>query len=196
MTRLLTVCTGNICRSPFSERMLQKELDLLHPNLFSVSSAGTGAMVGDPMESESAGLLTDFGGSAEGFISRQISPAILADIDLVLTLTVEHRDAVIRMNPRMLKRTYTLVEFARILRTIRQDGSDQIIKGNAPEQVRRRWEELSTVAAVFRSRSKPSTAGDDVIDPYLASPEVHLQMVYEIMPAIEEILAFETWFSQ
>ena len=48
--RVLTVCTGNICRSPFIERALQAELDRSWgPGVVEVTSAGTGAMVGEPM---------------------------------------------------------------------------------------------------------------------------------------------------
>lgn len=194
MIRLLTVCTGNICRSPFAERMLQTELESLHPGLFQVRSAGTGALVGNGMEDQSAALLASFGGSSEGFASRQLVPALLADTDLVLAMTVAHRGAVVQMSPRLLKRSYTLVELGRILRTIRRSGTDRVKTGNSPEQVRQRWQQLPVLAAEFRSQSKPSTAGDDVVDPYRRSSLIHQQMVEEILPAMEEILAFERWY--
>lgn len=194
MIRLLTVCTGNICRSPFAERMLQTELESLHPGLFQVRSAGTGALVGNGMEDQSAALLASFGGSSEGFASRQLVPALLADTDLVLAMTVAHRGAVVQMSPRLLKRSYTLVELGRILRTIRRSGTDRVKTGNSPEQVRQRWQQLPVLAAEFRSQSKPLTAGDDVVDPYRRSSLTHQQMVEEILPAMEEILAFERWY--
>lgn len=195
MIHLLTVCTGNICRSPFSERMLQRELDAVHPGLFAVASAGTSALVGDGMEEESAELMAHFGGTAGGFVSRQLEEAMLTESSIVLPLTVEHRDAIIRMSPRMLKRAYTLVEFARILRTIRLDKNAAIVKGSSPEAVAQRWEELPMLAANYRSASKPSAAGDDVIDPYRRDSAIHQQMVEEILPAVEEIVAFERWCS-
>lgn len=193
MIHLLTVCTGNICRSPFAERMLQGEMEAVHPGQFAVSSAGTAALAGDGMEEESAELLASFGGSSSQFVSRQLSPAMLAETNLVLAMTVEHRDSVIRMSPRMLKRAFTLVEFARILRTIRKDNSPEVIRGSAPAAVQARWEALPALAASYRSASQPSEAGDDVVDPYRRSPETHRRMVEEILPAVEEIMAFETW---
>lgn len=196
MIHLLTVCTGNICRSPFAERMLQSELDSRHPGQFLVGSAGTEAMVGNGMEAESAELLATFGGSADGFVSRQLTPAMLAETNLVIALTVDHRDAVIRMSPRMLKRAFTLVELARILRHLRISKSTDVIRGNAEDLVQQRWQGLALVAAANRSATKPSAAGDDVVDPYLRSPKTHLQMVEEILPAVEEILAFENWAAQ
>ena len=174
--------------------MLQTELESLHPGLFQVRSAGTGALVGNGMEDQSAALLASFGGSSEGFASRQLVPALLADTDLVLAMTVAHRGAVVQMSPRLLKRSYTLVELGRILRTIRRSGTDRVKTGNSPEQVRQRWQQLPVLAAEFRSQSKPSTAGDDVVDPYRRSSLTHQQMVEEILPAMEEILAFERWY--
>ncbi|MCU6481511.1 low molecular weight phosphatase family protein [Arthrobacter sp. A2-55] len=195
MIRLLTVCTGNICRSPYAERMLQKEFDALHPGLFQVASAGTASMAGDGMEAESAQLLAALGGSSEGFISRQLTPQILAGSELVLAMTVAHRDAVIRLSPRMLKRAYTLIEFARILRTLKSDAGAQVPLGGSPGQVEARWAAMPGLAATFRSSSRPSAAGDDVVDPYLRSSTTHQRMVEEIMPAVEEIVAFEAWCS-
>jgi len=47
--RVLTVCTGNICRSPFLERALQAELDRSWGRgEIEVASGGTGALAGSP----------------------------------------------------------------------------------------------------------------------------------------------------
>ena len=50
---ILTVCTGNICRSPAVERLLTRKLG---PTV-SVSSAGTHALVGHPIAEPMASLL-------------------------------------------------------------------------------------------------------------------------------------------
>ena len=107
---------------------------------------------------------------------------MLAETNLVIALTVAHRDAIIRMSPRMLKRTFTLIEFARILRHLRTSDSAEIIRGAAEDLVQQRWQGLASVAAANRSATKPSAAGDDVVDPYRRSPETHMRMVEEIFP--------------
>mgnify|MGYP002738687724 CR=1 FL=1 len=43
--RILTVCTGNVCRSPAAERLLEHTLN---PSV-TVRSAGTRALVGEPI---------------------------------------------------------------------------------------------------------------------------------------------------
>lgn len=159
-------------------------------------SAGTESLVGHEMEAESAELLSAFNGSSDGFASRQLSPQLLTSIDMVLTMTVDHRDAVIKTSPRMLKRTYTLIEFARILKEIRIAKNSDVVTGVSEESVKQRWAALPSIAALYRSTAKPASESQDVVDPFRRSPEIHQQMVEEIMPAIEEIVAFERWYGQ
>ena len=113
--RLMTVCTGNICRSPFAQLTLQRALDEVRPGTFEVSSAGTGALVDHPVDPGSAGILDARGIDHTPFAARQISERNLADIDLVLPLEIAHRKLVLSYAPRLLKRAYTLKEMARLL---------------------------------------------------------------------------------
>ena len=89
--RILTVCTGNICRSPVAERLLQAGLDQVRPDAFVVRSAGTRAMVGDPIQPSSADIVRTYGGTPDGFAARQLTPKILRESDLVLAMTAKHR---------------------------------------------------------------------------------------------------------
>jgi protein-tyrosine-phosphatase len=56
VTRVLCVCTGNICRSPLAEALLRRELKARGVDGFEVRSAGTGAWEGTPA-SEGAYLI-------------------------------------------------------------------------------------------------------------------------------------------
>ncbi|CAM3159500.1 protein-tyrosine-phosphatase [Prescottella defluvii] len=112
--QLLFVCTGNICRSPTAERITAAWSARTGRSDLAASSAGTRAVVGGSMEPTAAQILSDLGGSADGFAARQLTPAIASSADLVLTMTESHRDAVLRMAPRQLKRTFTLLEAAHL----------------------------------------------------------------------------------
>ncbi|MBM9838419.1 low molecular weight phosphatase family protein [Rhodococcus hoagii] len=116
--QLLFVCTGNICRSPIAERLASAWSARSDTIDLTVASAGTRAVVGSPMEPKAAQVLSDLGGSPDGFVARQINPAVTSSADLVLTMTEEHRDAVLKLSPRHLKRTFTLLEAAQIAREI------------------------------------------------------------------------------
>ncbi len=110
--RVLVVCTGNVCRSPYIERRLAQ---MLGDTGLVASSAGTRAMVGAPIEPGSVELLEQAGADAAGFASRQLTPAILAEADLVVAATQRHRSDAVALNPRVLRRTFTLGELADLL---------------------------------------------------------------------------------
>lgn len=206
--RILTVCTGNICRSPVAERLLQAGLDQVVPGAFQVASAGTRAMVGDPMQPISADIVRTFGGDPHNFTARQLTPKILRGIDLVLTMTAGHRGEVLQLDASLLKRTFTIREFARMLNVLDQRAA--VTAGTAPvgdtaaggdtavetydDEARFAanlafWRGLPARAAAVRHLSLPADpVENDIIDPYRRAPEVYRQMEDELAPAIVSIL--------
>ena len=70
---------GNLCRSPLGERLLASQLPA---DTFEVCSAGVGAMAGSAMVPEAAAHLETYGGSADGFVTRQLSGALVKQSDL------------------------------------------------------------------------------------------------------------------
>lgn len=196
--RILTVCTGNICRSPVAERLLQAGLNQVVPGGFVVTSAGTRAMVGEPMQPISADIVRTFGGDPDNFAARQLTPKILRDVDLVLTMTTGHRGEVLQLDASLLKRTFTIREFARMLDVLDQraaaaDGGR--FEAGAPDDGgplaanTTFWKSLAARAAGVRHLSLPPEPGDnDIVDPYRRAPEVYRQMEDELAPAIVSIL--------
>lgn len=112
---ILFVCTGNICRSPTAERLATAYGSRYGLTDFTASSAGTRALVAHPIHPEAALVLSRLGGDASEFASRQVTPAIAADADLVLTMTRDHRTEVLRLAPKQLHRAFTLHEAARLV---------------------------------------------------------------------------------
>ena len=142
---IITVCTANICRSPFAQLLLQDRLG----GGATVSSGGVRALVGEEMDPRSRAALTERGVDGpqlDEFRASALTDQRLSGADLVLTATRAHRDEVVRMTPRALKRTFTLLEFASI--------ADGIAAASAPE----------LVAATVRARSR-MTGRADVTDP-------------------------------
>jgi protein-tyrosine phosphatase len=197
--RILTVCTGNICRSPVAERLLQAGLDQVMPGGFVVTSAGTRAMVGDPMQPLSGDIVRTYGGNPDGFVSRQLTSKILRGVDLVLTMTSGHRGEVLQLDASLLKRTFTIREFARMLDVLdnRADGrADSAAQGPGaadggdPLSANTAfWRGLPARAAAVRHLSLPAdSAENDIIDPYRRSPDIYRQMEDELAPAIVSVL--------
>ena len=97
--RIITVCTGNICRSPMAELMLQRAADGAGLAVV-VDSAGTsGWEVGNPIDPRAAAKLDALGISSAGHSARQFQPAWFAERDLILALDVGHFDALCAAAP-------------------------------------------------------------------------------------------------
>lgn len=184
--RILTVCTGNICRSPVAERLLQAGLDQVQPDAFVVGSAGTRAMVGDPIQPSSADIIRTYGGTPDGFAARQLTPKILRESDLVLAMTAKHRGEVMQMDASLLKRTFTIREFARMLKVLEQRDAP-----TPTSDISTFWRELPGRAASVRHLAlAPDASDNDVVDPYRRGQEFYDQMEDQLAPAILAILRF------
>ena len=112
---VLFVCSGNICRSPTAERLAIAFSATRQVTSLDASSAGTRAVIGHPIHSESAAVLERLGGDPSNFVSRQLSAKIASAADLILTMTRAHRDAVLELAPHRLHRTFTLAEASRLI---------------------------------------------------------------------------------
>ena len=162
---VLVVCTGNIGRSPMAEALLTHHL-ADHGDVFSVRSAGTWARDGDPMEPGAIAALSEYG-LDHPFDSRVLTEQHLADADLVLTATREHRSHVSGKVPAVVRRCFTLFELARI---IENAPTPPQITGSAVECAQQRvsW------AAQVRGAARPDQPEvDDLDDPYGAPVEVY-----------------------
>lgn len=119
--RLLFVCTGNICRSPSAEFLLRARLEQLlgdDAKRFQLSSAGLGTPGGWEIDPKVAELLSERGiEDRQEFRSRRVTAEILADADLILTGTKQHRLSIGADFPEAYPRTFTMREAATLLST-------------------------------------------------------------------------------
>jgi protein-tyrosine phosphatase len=109
---VLFVCTGNICRSPLAERLFiarsAPEAAVL------ASSAGVHALEGYPMDEAGAQALRELGGDGQGHLAQYLTESLIAEADLILGAEEAHRDTVLRLAPATMRRTFTMLEFARL----------------------------------------------------------------------------------
>ena len=188
--RILTVCTGNICRSPVAERLLQAGLNQVLPGGFEVRSAGTRAMVGHPIQPMSADIVRMYGGTEKDFAARQLNAKILRDTDIVLTMTSKHRGEVLQLDASLLKRTFTIREFARMLEALEERDAAAPATEKASD-AGTLWRALPARLASVRHLALAADSDDnEVIDPYKRGPEVYRQMEDELAPAILTILRY------
>ena len=189
--RILIVCTGNICRSPFIERLLQRQLDERRPGSdreVLVRSAGTGALTGSAMDERAAAQLVAYGGDPVGFRARDLTPDLIAESDLVLTATRAHRGKVASLYPKALRRVFTFRDFADLVAGI--DALSARVTQTDP----RAWvRQVTEEAAASRGLNPPlEPAQADIVDPFRREDEVFVTMAQQIggsMPAVVRALA-------
>jgi protein-tyrosine-phosphatase len=181
---ILLVCTGNICRSALAERLGRAYLDEVlgeaAPQI-ELLSAGTQAVVGSAMHPHSALVLAGFGADAGDFRAQQLTEAIPAGADLILTMTRSHRRDVLGAAPRALARTFTLREAADVLRFV--DDAGDLPGETLPDRAR----SLVAEMAAARGRRQGGEA-DDVRDPIGQPLEVHGQVGETIAGALLPLL--------
>ena len=90
--RIITVCTGNICRSPMAELMLTEAFDAGGlGGAVVVDSAGTTSYeVGHPIDPRAARVLTANRIRSGKHIARSWRPEWFRERDLILALDVDH----------------------------------------------------------------------------------------------------------
>ncbi len=108
--RVLFVCTGNTCRSPMAEVIGRAIVTERHLRGVTVASAGVAA---DAISGASEGSLLvamEHGLDLSRHRSRQLSAELIADSDLILTMSPSHRMAVDGLGG--LGKTHLLSAFA------------------------------------------------------------------------------------
>jgi protein-tyrosine phosphatase len=92
--RICFVCSGNICRSPTAEVVLNHlAAQAGLADMVEVDSAGTGSWhAGEDMDERSRQVLTDAGYDVARHVARQFRPADFADHDVIVALDTGHLD--------------------------------------------------------------------------------------------------------
>ncbi len=182
---VLTVCSGNICRSPLAEQILRARLADI-PD-FAFSSAGTFAGDGDRMPDEAAALSLRFGGDPSEHSARYITATMVADADLVFAMARSHRREIVELVPRKVAVTFTLREFARLSREL-SDAEIAAVASGAPTTRAGIAEVVAYVASRKGQVGFPSSTGDDdVLDPYRRGDEAYEQAAAQLVPAADEV---------
>jgi len=183
--RILTICTGNICRSPFAAKLLAAKLDR---NQFKVASAGTSAMLGAPMQETMQSIAIDMGIRwNDEHRAHALTPGLVGQADLILGMEREHRSEAAKLQPSAARRAFTLLEFAHIVSSIDEEQLQQLLCLNSDSPT-------AGIDAVTRMRGVvPRLNPDrlyDLQDPYGRSQQVYERSAAHIEQAVDQIVSF------
>lgn len=93
MAHILVVCTANICRSPVAEAVLRDRLYQADFTDWTVSSAGTWAVMARGASRFSAELMAEQGFDLSDHRAKIVDEALLETADLVLCMETGHAEA-------------------------------------------------------------------------------------------------------
>ncbi len=171
--RILFVCTANIARSPFAERLAAQRL-VDFPTI-RVGSAGIPGYPGRPMDADMAEVLhEEYGISAADHISRALTWEMVALSDVVLTFELGQHALILDSWPDHAGKVMGLHQFADVAQRLYKPGTGPNLIAQA-------------VAA-----AKPNAMTWDVSDPHRRGMAASRACAAEIDAVLDRILPVVT----
>ena len=118
MRKVLFICSGNLCRSPMAEYLLQARLDKLGINDTLVESVGTIAIHGNRAVQEAITQLAHRGIDMSAHRSAPLTKEAVESADMVIAMEWYHLRMAISLCPSAKSKTVLMGSFL--------DGSDEI----------------------------------------------------------------------
>nr|WP_255671740.1 phosphotyrosine protein phosphatase [Glycomyces amatae] len=168
------VCTGNICRSPMSERILD---GLTGEDVFNHGAGVSAFHEGEDMQSGSAEQLQERGYDARGHRARHLVRAHAESSDLILVATTGHLEYLAERFPEAAAKTFLVRSFgllaADVAGTLPDGGT--AVRGKAlaaaAEERRGEYDEI------------------DLADPWGMSREVYARIAGQLEDALRPVAA-------
>lgn len=183
---IMTICTGNICRSPLAQLLLKQSLGDLPVDIRSV---GTHALVGQGMPPLQLNIVHELKLHDLSIHSAsQLTSEHLQGMDLVLALAREHRSAAVQLSPAILRRTFTLREFARVIQAVPLSELQISPATGVANKLRQAVENVATYRGLALPPEQPED--DDVVDPYHRSEHFYQEARDQILEAVDALVGY------
>lgn len=186
MNNILFVCTGNTCRSPMAEAMLRKLANGRGVPL-EVRSAGVAAVEGMPISCHAEAVLRDQQ-IGDGLTSKPLSAELVEWADMILTLTLSHKQYAIRQFPHAADKVHTLKEYVEDDEQVLRDLQEQDRLLASMEMTRSLGGELQEQDKVRLIELRQRIPSFDISDPFGGSLEDYEATAAEIRSALFRLL--------
>ncbi|MBN4050666.1 MAG: protein tyrosine phosphatase [Alkaliphilus sp.] len=163
MKTILLVCTGNTCRSSMAEGILKNLCRSV--NDLKIISAGISAVNGSSAASKSIEVMKEKEICLLNHTATVLTEKMVLASDLILTMTLAHKHAVISMMPAAKVKTYTLKEYTR--KSI-ANGDDSCLDC------------CETKLPQIAKQEPPLIAKNDILDPFGQSIDIYRKTANEI----------------
>lgn len=113
MTKIIFVCTGNICRSPMAQYYAQSVINKrANSEDYYIESAGINAYQGEGSTQNAIDAMKQYGIDLSKHKANTLENSLIEEADYIIGMTELHKNILMQIYPKLKNRIFTLREVA------------------------------------------------------------------------------------